>query len=389
MNVSGVALLSATLAVACTSTVVKDYSQPLPAGSAALLEVTDPEAWPDVSEAWYRPDEFARALEGSIAWMDSDHARQFFPMEGVSHPRALASLVVFRELLDTALSPEEFVRSVHERFTLYESAGWDGRGGGVLFTAYCTPILDGSLERSEQYTHPLYGLPGDLVKGEGGATLGRRSGDGGLAPYPTRRAIEASFLLADLGLELAWLADPLDAFIAHVNGSAFVRLPDHSIARFGYAGNNGGDYTSLARALVDAGRLDGDDSNLAAIRRWAREFPDEVEGYLHRNDRYIFFTPIDGTPRGSLNIPVTPERTLATDKSLFPRGSLVFVDTHLSGSRYTEGKEFHQFMLDQDTGGAIRTAGRADIYLGVGAAAEELAGSTRVEGQLYYLFLKQ
>ena len=49
---------------------------------------------------------------------------------------------------------------------------------------------------------------------------------------------------------------------------------------------------------------------------------------------------------------------------------------------------FTQMMLDQDTGGAIRTAGRADIYLGVGHVAERMAGTTRSEGQMYYLFLK-
>jgi membrane-bound lytic murein transglycosylase A len=46
-------------------------------------------------------------------------------------------------------------------------------------------------------------------------------------------------------------------------------------------------------------------------------------------------------------------------------------------------------MLDQDTGGAIRAAGRCDVYMGVGDKAGELAGQTYQEGKLYYLFLKQ
>jgi len=46
------------------------------------------------------------------------------------------------------------------------------------------------------------------------------------------------------------------------------------------------------------------------------------------------------------------------------------------------------FALDQDTGGAIRAAGRCDIYLGVGDDAGKLAGQTYQEGRLYYLFLK-
>jgi membrane-bound lytic murein transglycosylase A len=101
----------------------------------------------------------------------------------------------------------------------------------------------------------------------------------------------------------------------------------------------------------------------------------------------VFFAPIDGNPRGSLNVPVTSGRSLATDKSLFPRGSLVFVEGRVGSG--AESREFHRFLLDQDTGGAIRTAGRADVYLGIGADAEKLSGSTRVEGQLYYLFLKE
>jgi hypothetical protein len=45
-------------------------------------------------------------------------------------------------------------------------------------------------------------------------------------------------------------------------------------------------------------------------------------------------------------------------------------------------------MMDQDTGGAIRAPGRADIYMGVGPAAETLAGGQLAEGTMYYLFLK-
>ena len=46
------------------------------------------------------------------------------------------------------------------------------------------------------------------------------------------------------------------------------------------------------------------------------------------------------------------------------------------------------FVLDQDTGGAIRAAGRCDVYKGLGDQAGKLAGGTYREGKLYYLFLK-
>lgn len=378
-------ILLALLLASCRSAPEKDFGRPLPEGAAALLPLPEPQ-WPDMASDWYQRDEIRPALDRSIAWMRRPGARRFFPVEGIRYERALASLERFRDILATTRSPAEFETALHREFQLYRSAGWDGRGGGVLFTAYCTPILEGSLEPTAEYRHPLYGLPPDLVKGPNGEILGRATGSG-LEPYPTRRAIEASHLLANSGLELVWLRTPLDAYIAHVNGSAFVRLPDGSLARFGYAGSNGHEYTSLAKELVAAGELPADQSNLAAIRRWAARHPGEVEAWLARNDRYVFFTPIEGNPRGSLNVEVTPGRTLATDKRLFPRAALCFVTTR--GDAALGDGPLARFVLDQDTGGGIRTAGRADLYLGIGPEAERRAGAIAVEGQLDYLFLRE
>jgi len=374
------------LVTACVAPKEKDFETPLPPGASALLEWDG--AWPDMATEWYGRDEILPALDRSIEWTDREYARNFFPVEGVTHQRALDSLLRFRELLVEAHDARSFENAVQREFMVYTSAGWDGKGGGVLLTGYCTPILDGNSVASADFSFPLYALPGDLVKGSDGSIHGRQT-TSGIEPYPTRSVIEANSTLAGRGLELVWLRDPIDAFIAHVNGSAFVRLPDGSMARFGYAGTNGREYTSLGRELVSAGRLTSGNVNLKTIRRWAAEHPDEVRDFLGRNERYVFFTPIDGNPRGSLNVEVTGGRSLATDKSLFPRGALVYVDTHLPGAEYTDGEEYHRIMLDQDTGGAIRTAGRADIYLGVGDHAEDLAGTTRVEGQLYYLFLRE
>jgi membrane-bound lytic murein transglycosylase A len=371
--------------ISCAST--KDFNTPLPTGAKALILVGDPAQWPDVREGYWHRDELLPALQRSVGWTGRQYAKQFFPIEGVDNDRALRSLVRFEELLRSSDSPDAFEASVRAEFNLYKSAGWDGKGGGVLFTAYYTPILDGSLEQSASYTHALYALPDNLEKGSQGEILGIRT-DNGLLPVPERRAIEASGVLSNRNLELVWFSNPLDAFIAHVNGSAFVRLPSGDMARFGYAGTNGHEYTSLAKELVKAGELDADSSGLPAIRSWARKHPERVQSFLERNARYVFFAPITGNPRGSLNLEVEAGRSLATDKALFPRGALVFVDTHTKGASLTDGPRLSRFMLDQDTGGAIRTAGRADIYLGVGDKAEAESGIMKAEGQLYYLFLK-
>ncbi len=365
------ALLLAT--TACRAT--PDYGRALPPGAPALIPLAPGEAHPDFGQQWRDRDELLPAVEQSIEFMKRKSAAHFFPIEGVSHERALASLERFRDLLSKSTSAEEFARALDVEFQVYKSAGWDGKGGGALFTGYCTPILDGRLKSDATYRHPLYALP-----------LGRKT-DAGVEPYPERRAIEASAMLEGKGLELAWLKDPLDAYIAHVNGSAFIRLENGELYRLGYAGKNGRPYTSLGQELVKDKKLAKDSVSLATIRAWARDHPGEVESYLARNASYVFFTKIDGNPRGSLNVPVSAGRSLATDKTLFPRGSVVWVEGRTGGN--WEAREFHRFLLDQDTGGAIRTAGRADVYLGIGPDAEKISGATRVEGQLYYFFLRE
>ena len=118
--------------------------------------------------------------------------------------------------------------------------------------------------------------------------------------------------------------------------------------------------------------------------------PALVDTYVWRNPRFVFFKTQDGEPRGSLNEQVIPLRTIATDKSIFPRGCLTFISTRLP--RQTAGMVSNQFYsgfaLDQDTGGAIRAPGRCDVYMGIGDEAGKLAGQTYQEGKLYYLFLK-
>ena len=367
-----------------------DYSRPLAHGAEALIPVGPGEARPDYRQQWIQRRDILPALDRSIAWTKKPSATRYFPIAGIEHDRALASLERFREVLVGSRSSAEFVERMDREFDVYRSAGWDGRGGGVLFTGYCTPIMDGSLEPGPEYRFPLYGLPADLVKDKEGAILGQRGEDGSVRPYPTRREIERRRLFRGQGLELVWLKDPLDAYIAHVNGSAIVRLPDGSLHRLGYAGKNGQPYASLRQALEDAGEIEPGAPGLPALRAWAARTPEtRVLSFLQRNDSYVFFTPIDGTPHGSLNVPVTGERTLATDKSLFPRGALVFVDTQLPAVGRPGKVPFRQIMFDQDTGGAIRTAGRADIYLGEGEEAELRAGVTVAEGQLYYLFLRE
>jgi membrane-bound lytic murein transglycosylase A len=294
-------------------------------------------------------------------------------------------------VIQKSRSPQTFQSRIEQQFDVYMSTGCDGLGT-VLFTGYCEPVIPASLTRTERYTYPLYRLPDDLVKDEAGKTLGRRTPSGRIVPYYTRKTIDKRGVLEGKDLELAWVENPLDAYIIHVQGSATLRLPDGSKRKIGYAGKNGRPYASLGQALVEDGKIDATELSLENIRKHFAHAPQELQKYLFKNESYIFFTDSEGGPFGSIGARVTPLHTIATDKTVFPRASVTFIATDLP-EKDREGiirlKPYKGFALDQDTGGAIRSAGRVDVFLGTGKKAELLAGWTRCEGKLYYLFVRE
>ncbi|HET6204104.1 MAG TPA: MltA domain-containing protein [Planctomycetota bacterium] len=388
-------LLPAVLAaVGCRSTPTaepaKDYGRPLPSGQLALEKVTDPREIPDFSAGFGDRDALLGAVGRSLGYYEKPSSRRFFPYLGVSHDRAVASLLAFREELRAASSGTDLDRRLRERFEVYRSVGWDG-SGTVYFTGYCEPVLNGSLERTGRFRYPLYRTPPDLVRTEEGVPLGRRTASGDLVPYPTRGEIDGEGRLEGKGLELVWLEDPFDAYIAHIQGSARIRLPDGSERKVGYAGKTDRPYASVADALIREGKIARRDLSLSAVRAHFRRNPEDIGRYLPVNASYVFFAEREGGPYGSIGVPVTAMCTLATDKVVYPRGALAFAETLLprvGRSGRVRAEPWSGFVLDQDTGGAIRSAGRADLYLGTGETAEELAGHTHAEGKLHYLFVK-
>lgn len=368
--------------------VVKDYARPLPPGAKALRKLHVSE-WPSLTMAVRTGDaSLIQALDHSASWFAKPSSRQFYPMEGITFDQAHASVVALRQILATSRTMGEFNDQFTENFDIYTSVGWDGNGG-VLYTGYYSPVVHASRTRTGEYQYPLYRRPADLVSDPvTGNVLGRKTADGSLSPYPSRSQIEATGMLQ--GQELVWMKDKLDCYLVQVQGSAKLIMNDGSTMLIGYAGNNGHQYTGIGKLLVADGKLDGNSLSLPAIRQYFRQYPQELDGYIRRNDRFVFFKEYDeGTwPAGSLGVEVTAMRTIATDKTVFPRGLATLVVTQIPTGGIDQTRPFEQFMLDQDTGGAILAPGRADIYMGTGAQAEQLAGRQVHEGRLYYLILK-
>ncbi len=366
-----------------------NYSRALGPGESALRQVTDRVLIRRLATAAYQSQDMdlRDALERSAAWFTLPSTTTHFPIAGMSHRRARESVSALIAVLDSNPSQTEFVSALMERFDFYQSVGWDGEGT-VLFTGYYSPEFDASTTRTRRFQYPLYRKPHDLVTDpETGQPLGREMSNGRITSYPTRRTIEQSGMLA--GTELVWLSDPLDAYIIHVNGSAKLYLPDGSEMYIGYEGKTDRPYSSLGKAMVARGLLGADEVSLSAIRSYFNTNISSLQDLMYENESYVFFTeyPADSWPAGSLGVKVTSKRTLATDKAIFPRGGIVLVDTEIPGM--TSGwVSFTQLMVDQDTGGAIKAPGRADIYMGEGERAERIAGNQRKEGEMYYLFIR-
>ena len=160
-----------------------------------------------------------------------------------------------------------------------------------------------------------------------------------------------------------------------------------------FAASNGRSYTSIGKVLIDEGEVDRESMSMQRIRAWLAEFPEEREALFARNERYIFFRLGEEGPLGSIGVPLTAGRSVATDPAVYPKGALLYVETRtpvvddtgaLSGWR-----PVRRFVVNQDAGAAIRGPGRADLYFGTGAAAGARAGYMQSEGRLYLLMKRR
>jgi len=264
-----------------------------------------------------------------------------------------------------------------------------------LITGYYEPLLMGSWEPSAEFRYPLYGVPEDLLVVDLGDVYpqlknmrlrGKLEGNR-VIPYYDRAQLDDDPGLLQ-GREILWVNSPVDVFFLHVQGSGRVQLDDGSTTAVGYANQNGHPYQSIGRVLIEMGELEREEVTLFTIRDWLRSNPDRIPEILARNPSYIFFElrddPTEG-PVGSLNVPLTPERSIAVDRNVIPLGAPVWLETTLPDE---DDSSFNQLMLAQDTGGAIKGHVRADVFWGQGFAAERMAGLMKQQGRLYVLLPK-
>ena len=370
--------------------VAKDYNKPLGVGEQALVEI-DIKDLPNLSLANEDRASLQRAIQYSLAYLNSpsvipSSANRRYPMGSITKDQVIRSLQALTELLQNTTDEAQLNAALKSRFRALMSVGCDNQGT-VLFTGYFTPILKASRVASAQYRYPIYKVPADFIKPANEKEIAQqRLSDGGTRPYPTRAELEASGALK--GLELLYFSEPYDPYVVEVQGSAKATLPDGTQVEVGVAGINGHPYHPIAQDLVSEGKIRKEELSLATVRAYFKAHPDELSTYTNRNPRFVFFTPSKGGPFGSLGQPVTTDVSVATDKSIFPPGAPCLAATTASDASGRRGN-YAALRLDQDSGGGIRAAGRCDLFMGVGDAAERRAGNQFAEGKLYYLLLRE
>jgi membrane-bound lytic murein transglycosylase A len=319
----------------------------------------------------------------------------------LTRARLVETLKAFLEILNQNLPIEEFSKKISEEFVLYRVG--KGKNKKVLFTGYYRPVIKASLKRTPLYRYPIYQMPEQglqRVKYRSGIQLvGTNTGIKKIrTSYAekktwrrfTREEIDHKGALNGQGLEVAWLKDDLERFFLHIQGSGMLEFTDGTRQGVGYQGSNQHTYTGIGKLMIEDGAIEVSQGSMQGIKKYFIDHPQDIAKYLYQNKRYIFFTLNDDEgPRGSGGGELVGGRSIATDKSIYPAGGLAFIKIRQpvlnENNEIVRWQPISRFVVDQDTGSAIRGAGRGDLYFGTGQIAGAKAGHYHERGEVYYL----
>jgi len=375
-------------------------AQPAPVTPTVPATPTQPPAQPTVPAAPTPPAkaEFIPARFADLPGWERDDLRAAWPAFMLScsklangadwkEPCAIAKTVDANSQAAIRLFFESF-------FDPHQVVAPDGSNSGLI-TGYYEPLLRGSRKKGGPYQTPLYKVPDDMVIIDIGSVYpelankrvrGRLKGKR-VVPYPAREEISRSGLP---GNELIWVDDAVEAFFLEVQGSGRVQLPDGETVRVAYADQNGRPYQSIGKWLVQKGELTTEQATAQGIKAWIDGHPTRQQELFNANPSYVFFKeeklpdPKVG-PKGTLNVPLTPQRSVAIDRSQLPLGAPVYLNTTLPGD---DELPLQRLMLAQDTGGAIKGAIRLDLFFGFGSEAADFAGRMKQRGNIWVLLPK-
>ena len=307
------------------------------------------------------------------------------------------TLVSFLNLTNENLPPNEFSQRLREEFIIHRVG--KGKRKKILFTGYYAPMMKASRIKTDKYRYPIYKLPKPSSEPQLIGRSKKYSIRKSSAPKTqawrkyTRKQIDGDGILIDQKLEIAWLSDDVDRFFLHIQGSGQLQFVDGTSMGAHFSGTNDYEFGGLGKRMIKDGVIDLAQGSMQGIKKYFKKHPEDIQKYFFYNKRYVFFKLSNkGNPRGSGGGELIGGRSIATDKKIYPAGGLAFVKLRKpilnKENEIIKWKNFSRFMVDQDTGNAIRGKGRADFYFGMGDIAGAKAGHFHERGDVFYIVKK-
>lgn len=304
-----------------------------------------------------------------------------------------SSLIKFKQLIENSmgcqsLNSSEFCQRVlseeiNQYFEIYRPIPLEWEDGfktkETKFTAYYSPDFEASLTPNEEFKNPIYAMPNS-------ESLKKLSSDD----------INFNDKLKNKGLELLYVKKSLyDIWLMHVEGGgrARVKQADGSYVYYylSYAGSNGQKFQMLYKFMLEQGMLVKGSAKVRHQRAYFLNNPEDQRAILASCPSFIFFKITKTEPLGVENIPLTEQRSLATDYRRFKEYGIinfVIAKKPILRNGNVIQKQFSRFFINQDTGGAIKGNARSDLYFGYGKDAELAANYVYGLGKQYFLLLK-
>ena len=293
---------------------------------------------------------------------------------------------IYGNLCDEAESVSDAKAFIVNNFRPYRIQNASEKNEGLL-TGYYEAQIHASYQKSERYRYPIYNTPKDLVVVDLAKIYpelkqyrlrGRIQGNK-LVPYYTREEASNNDLNASV---LCYCDSAIDKFFLEVQGSGIAKLDDNNSIYIGYDNQNGQKYRSIGKYLVAHKELTLDEVSLQSIKKWLLEHPDRADEVLNYNNSMIFFSKREQGATGALGVELKPMRSIAVDKRYISLGSMLYLHADLNNTK------INKIVFAQDTGGAIKGSVRADLFVGSGDEALQLAGHLKAPLKLWLIVPK-
>ena len=278
-----------------------------------------------------------------------------------------------------------FFEKQFKPYAAYGSEGPDGK-----MTGYYVQSLRASREKVGAYRFPIFARPPDLLEirlsdfiddGRSRRIWGRSDPETGeVSPYFKRAEFRARY--SDEQAALLWLDSPVDAMAVEIEGSGKAILEDGTELWVAFAGKNG--RRTVSRSGVMQALRAYEDSK--GERTWSDADTRRFHEILDLKESMVFFEIESRAGAiGTQDVVLTPQRSLAVDRSLIALSTPIWIDTQAPDEPDGKRGDWRRLLIAQDTGGAIRGPVRGDIYWGHDDDAIAMGRRVSSSGRMWLL----